>query len=446
MFTTTANGFSVDILYRHMEVTPLINSVYDYYISTYGNRTVSRHDSHKRSELRDIYNNIVKINRAAPLYKVDTSESSQKLAIDIKEAARALTDTLSEITDIADDDVPVGITASSDNPSLVTAEYSGDDMPEDKNLTFNVKQLASPQVNIGEYVSSGAKILFPGTYSFNIETANSTYSLEFAVGDNDNNGTILGKLAKSISSSGIGLDADVISNQYAQKALKITSQATGSRKDSPTQFRITEGNSNHLTGAVKLFGLDNISNYPSNAVFNLNGKSTISENNSFLVDGCYEVTLHGTSDEYGEGTITAMKDGSTLIDEYNRLADNYNRFLELSNRKDTHELRMLRSTVTSTVKRCRTTLEDNGFTVNDDNTLSINKEALDSSAKSGTIFDNLKNLGAFKEALKKRIDNIEINPMEYINKKVVAYKNPQRLITTPYATSIYTGMMFDRSL
>ena len=54
-----------------------------------------------------------------------------------------------------------------------------------------------------------------------------------------------------------------------------------------------------------------------------------------------------------------MKDGSVLLDEYNKLADNYNRFLELSNSKDTHELRMLRSTVTSTVKRYRQTLESN---------------------------------------------------------------------------------------
>ena len=102
----------------------MINSVYDYYISTYGNRTASRHDTHKRSELRDIYNSIVKINRAAPLYKVDMSESSQKLAIDIKEAARALTDTLSDITDISDEDMPVGTVAVSDNPGLVTAEYT----------------------------------------------------------------------------------------------------------------------------------------------------------------------------------------------------------------------------------------------------------------------------------------------------------------------------------
>lgn len=424
----------------------MINSVYDYYISTYGNRTVSRHDSHKRSELRDIYNNIVKINKASPLYKVDMSESSQKLAIDIKEAAKALTDTLSDITDIADDSMPVGITASSDNPSLVTAAYSGSDMPDEKELVFNVKQLASAQVNVGEYVSSGAKILFPGTYSFNIETAGNTYSLEFAVSEDDNNGRILDKLAKSISHSGIGLDAEVIQNEYAQKALKITSQTTGSHKGSPTQFRITEGTGNHLTGAVKLYGLDNIDSYPSNAVFDLNGKSSISENNSFIVDGRYEVTLHGTSDEYGIGTISARKDGSALIDEYNRLADNYNHFLELANRKDTHELRMLRSTVASTVKRYKSTLENNGFSINDDNTLSVNTDNLIESAKSGSIFDNLKNLGSFKEALKKRVENIELNPMEYINKKIVAYKNPQKLITTPYATSLYTGMMFDRSL
>ena len=442
----TEKGFSVCTFNPHMEVIFLINSVYDYYISTYGNRTVSRHDSHKRNELRDIYNNIVRINRAAPLYKVDMSESSQKLAIDIKEAARALTDTLSDISDIADDSIPIGIKAVSDNPSLVTAEYSGNDMPEDTELTFNVKQLASPQVNIGEYVSSNAKTLFPGTYSFNIETADNTYSLEFVVGNDDNNGAILNKLAKSISKSGIGLDAEVIEGQYNQKALKITSQATGSRKGTPTQFRITEGNTNRLTGSVKMFGLDNISRYPSNAVFDMNGKSGISENNSFLVDGCYEVTLHGTSDQYGEGKVTSIKDGSTVIDEYNKLANNYNRFLELSGRKDTHELRMLRSTVTSTVKRYRTLLEDNGFCVNEDNTLSLNNEALTASAKSGAIFDNLDNIGQFKEALKKRINNIEMNPMEYINKKIVAYKNPQKLITTPYATSIYTGMMFDRSL
>lgn len=424
----------------------MINSVYDYYISTYGNRTVSRHDTHKRSELRDIYNTIVKINRAAPLYKVDMSESSQKLAIDIKEAARSLTDTLSDITDISDDDMPIGIVAVSDNEPLVTAEYVGSDAPDDEKLTFNVKQLASPQVNIGEYVSSGARALFPGTYSFNIENSGTTYEVKFNVSDTDNNGTVLDKLARSITRSGIGLNAEVIQNQYSQKAIKITSEATGSHKGSPCQFRVLENTFGTLSGAVKMFGLDNISIYPSNAVFDLNGNSNISESNSFMVDGRYEVTLHGTSDELGTGIVSAMKDGSPLMEEYENLAGNYNNLIALSNKKDTHELRMLRSNMTSTVKYNRELLESNGFHVNDDYTLSVDREAIEKAAKDGTIFDNLKNLDSFKNVLKKRVDNIEVNPMEYINKKIVAYKNPQKLISTPYAASIYTGMMFDCSL
>ena len=37
-----------------------IDTVYHYYLSTYANSTVSRYDSHKKSELRDIYNRMVK--------------------------------------------------------------------------------------------------------------------------------------------------------------------------------------------------------------------------------------------------------------------------------------------------------------------------------------------------------------------------------------------------
>lgn len=265
--------------------------------------------------------------------------------------------------------MPVGITASSDNPSLVTAAYSGSDMPDEKELVFNVKQLASAQVNVGEYVSSGAKILFPGTYSFNIETAGNTYSLEFAVSEDDNNGRILDKLANSISHSGIGLDAEVIQNEYAQKALKITSQTTGSHKGSPTQFRITEGTGNHLTGAVKLYGLDNIDSYPSNAVFDLNGKSSISENNSFIVDGRYEVTLHGTSDEYGTGTISARKDGAPSLMSTTVLQIIITVFLSLQT------ARTLMNCVCSAQlwhpqsSRYKSTLENNGFSIKDEHTL-----------------------------------------------------------------------------
>ena len=45
----------------------VVDSAYQYYLSTYANSTVSRYDTHKKSQLRDIYNQIVKINKDSPL-------------------------------------------------------------------------------------------------------------------------------------------------------------------------------------------------------------------------------------------------------------------------------------------------------------------------------------------------------------------------------------------
>ena len=44
-----------------------IDTAYNYYLSTYGKQSASRYDSHKKSELRNIYNTIVKINKDSPV-------------------------------------------------------------------------------------------------------------------------------------------------------------------------------------------------------------------------------------------------------------------------------------------------------------------------------------------------------------------------------------------
>ena len=45
----------------------VIDNAYTYYLTTYGNRTGTRYDAHKKSELRKVYNQIVKLNKEAPL-------------------------------------------------------------------------------------------------------------------------------------------------------------------------------------------------------------------------------------------------------------------------------------------------------------------------------------------------------------------------------------------
>lgn len=424
----------------------MINSVYDYYVSTYGNRTISRHDSHKRSELRDIYNSIVKLNRAAPIYKFDLSVRSQKLAIDIKEAARSLTDNLCDITDIAEGTTPLRTVAVSDNPAVVTAGYIGSGGREGDALTFDVKQLAEPQINLGEYLPAGARNLYPGTYSFDIENSGTVYELQFTVNDGDNNSSVQTKLAKLINDSGIGLKAEVVQNEYAQRALRITSESAGSPKGSPYLFRITENSASTLSGAVNVFGLDRVEQYPANAVFDLNGHPTISESNTFTVNNEYEITLNATSEQFGPAQVVQTIDGKALTEQFSALTDRYNHLLDLSRSQDSHELRRLRSDITSVVKKYQEQLAANGITVREDYSLAPDQSILDETVREGTLQDRLKGLEDFKDALKSKVRSIEVNPMEYVNKKIVAYKNPQKLIAAPYSTSIYTGMMFDRQL
>ena len=56
-------------------------------------------------------------------------------------------------------------------------------------------------------------------------------------------------------------------------------------------------------------------------------------------------------------------------------------------------------------------------------------------------FDYLK---SFSSTLLRKSDQVALNPMDYVEKVMVAYKNPGHNFINPYVTSAYTGMMFDR--
>lgn len=44
-----------------------LNTVYNFYMTTYAPKTNSRYDTHKKSELRSVYNSIVDQNKDAPV-------------------------------------------------------------------------------------------------------------------------------------------------------------------------------------------------------------------------------------------------------------------------------------------------------------------------------------------------------------------------------------------
>lgn len=421
----------------------MISNVYNYYMSEYGARPYNRHNTHKKDELRDVYNNIVKINRASPFYDIDVSEESQKFAIDIKENAMTLFDVTADLTDAASGDMTFKSIAESDHPDNVDVEYIGENNQANAGhkFTIGVKQLATPQVNTGNFLSPTAKQLFAGTYSFDVDISSITYELQFNVNDNDNNKSVQERLSRLINNSNIGLKAEVVTNENNKTALQITSNMTGVG-ERPAIFTVSDNNTSALSGSVSVLGLNNTSQYPSNAIFDLNGDEKISASNTFTVDRKFEITLKKPNENGEVATIGLKQNLDSLIDSIHDLAKSYNQISNLaktSNSSGSHKLSADLNLITNTYNDV---LTSNGLSINDDGEIEVDDERL-RSASNESIMDTLSQIGKFKNALQKKANDIMINPMEYINKAVISYKNPEHPDADPYSTSIYSGMLYN---
>ena len=422
----------------------MISNVYSYYMSQYGIQPAGRHSTHKRNELRDIYNNIVKISRSSPFFDVDFSEESQKLAIDIKENARKLSDITEDLTDASNGSMTYKSIAQSDMPDVLDAKYIGDNQAagSSKSFSVSVKQLATPQINTGSYVNPRARFLYTGTYSFDVDISSITYELQFSVKDDESNLDVQNKIARLINKSNIGLNARVERNQIDDTALIIESNMTGVG-ERPVIFTISDEDTTALSGAVTAFGLNNTGHYPSNAVFELNGEKKLSASNTFTIDMEFEITLKATNRDGEFVTVGLKQNFDSLVDSLHELADCYNSLTNLARNSNSSGGRRLYSDMTNIANTYSDILNSNGITINEEGLLEINDAKLKQASEEGSILNTLSEIGRFKNALQTKSEMIMINPMEYINKTIISYKNPSRPSSDPYMTSLYSGMMYN---
>ena len=68
----------------------IMYNVYNHYLTTYAPKSTTQYDTHKKSELRGIYNSIVKLNKESPWYLDTKSAETQQYAISLKENARLM--------------------------------------------------------------------------------------------------------------------------------------------------------------------------------------------------------------------------------------------------------------------------------------------------------------------------------------------------------------------
>ena len=426
-----------------------IDTAYHYYLSTYAKQSTSRYDSHKKSELRNIYNNIVKINKDSPLYKIKRSADVQKFAIDIKESARIIQNVVASLSD-AEEGIGNAFQkklAFSSQEDVVSAKYMGDnkDSGSSDNFFVEVKDLATSQVNVGNYMDKRRLNLKPGSYSFDLENNASAYEFQFTVNPNDTNESIQKKLARLITNADIGLKATTVDNAEGLSALQIESVSTGLGTNEYFLFSVSPQGNHDSMAAIDALGIDHVAREAHNAVFMLNGHEHTAYTNNFMLDNDFELTLHGISPNGDPAVIGFKTNADAMKENIQTLVDSYNSILQTAGKYSVsqHQSVQLFRDMSNTAFAFQRELEDIGLIVEDNGQITIDTDMLSGVVNDENYEERLTVLTDFKNSLNVKANNASLDPMRYVDKILVTYKNPGKTYATPYITSIYSGMMMD---
>lgn len=428
----------------------MINSVYNYYAAQYGHREYSKYDTHSKAQLKSTFGRLQKINSQTPSYKIDFSDAALKYAIDLKENARELSQIADELSDESTDSITYKRSATSSSPQVIDAEYIGDSCVQDyEPLEVTVSQLACPQTNTGNFLQPNSKPFAAGEYSFDLQVQDLTYQFEFGVNATDTVTDTQQKIARLINQADIGLNAQLLTDGLGNSAISITSDATGIRGISPTIFHIQSQNSSDAsdsnTELVSTLGLDRVTQYPANAVYSVNGTTATSVSNEVTIDNNYVLTFFDTTGK-APVTISMNTDTDAIADSIGELIGGYNNLISVT-ANDANEHfegnEKLKKDFAGIAKSYNHLLNENGLSVTDNGTIAVDRDAIISTADNGTLGDIFSGLNAFKQAVQKKAEDISLNPMDYVNNKIIAYKNPLRPTNDPYNLSAYTGMIFD---
>lgn len=443
----------------------------DQYMTTYAssdsiksnrkyNKRSSRFAMHDSSELQNLYSTIQWKSRFAPLYLTDPTPRSIAYAIHLKESANNLKQTIGALSN--DDDLFAMKSAYSDNESLASVEYEPDDAEGDVPTDFmlEVENFASPQVNTSKYLKANQPVsLEPGSYSFDILTNKLHYELQFNVHEGDTNNDLQKKLSRLINNSDIGVSARVVESR-GLTALEVTSDAYGLPVQGERHFTITDDNTTYRDGIVDYLGLNKNIKEATNAIYSINGNEESSYSNTFSVHGAYHVTLHpenaatdmsamsdqltaraaamarAPSANHATARIGLYPDAESLSNNIETFVESYNRFMNGVINDETEEslTRLLSKDLHKFLDLHSYNLEKYGITINEDATLDYEKN--------GDITDAAAIKGFGSQVLRK-LSAISLDPMEYIDRRICAYSNPNASYPNPYMTSIYTGMLYN---
>lgn len=429
----------------------VLSTVYNQYLTSYApQKSNSRYDTHKRSELKNVYNSMVKLNRDAPLYKFDTSEESREYVIGLKEESRVLRNGIVSVIGDGSRTQLGGRVAYSSNENIVSAMYVGADEETneavDERYDIEVKSMATPQVNLGKFLPKESRDIIPGPYAFDVVVGGQGYEFQYTIKEEENNFDIQNKLSRLINNADIKLTSSVEEDGEGNSALRIESAQLGTgAKQGESAFSISDSADRRVTGSVDYLGIDYIAREATDAELVINGQDTKSASNVFLLNKKYEISIRGISPEEGvTATVGVKPDAEATAENISNLLGSYNEFVKtMSKYSSSGRNNGLMLEMNSIVRSYSEAMGRMGISVGEDGALDVNREALEEKISEDFNPDELDALRNFSVSILKKSNQISLNPVAYMNKTVVAYKNPGRNFSSPYTASAYSGFLFN---
>ena len=426
---------------------PLL-SVYNHLLQGLNLMRPTRFDAHKKSELQNVYRDIMRLTSEQPLYKVTFDESAQEYTLGIKNAALSLSSMVKELN--IDDGSSVfenRILVSNQPDTVDVSVLEGSSFPDEElPLSVEVSSLSAPQENHGSFVPSDEAGLVSGQYNFTIGIEENVYSFQFNVTTGATNLDLQKKLADFINKTSIGLRTRIVQeSETGCSRLDLISITAGSSDGEasfrPADVRFPEDASH---GIISHFGLDRIGKAPINTCFSVNGIPKEVRGHSYLYRNALTLSIKDT-------TTTAVSIGKIanqepIMEKIRNFTDKYNSVFDFVKQQqpDNHRAKKLLYDLGNTMRQFSSELKTCGLIVSKEGTLTINEKEAYAAIGNGQLEHLFSNESNFSSTLIKKLSDISLNPMEYLNKTVVTYPNiTAKKTLNPYISSIYCGLLYN---
>lgn len=422
----------------------MIQSIYNNLVSCYSpKRTGASNNTHKRSELRRVYNRMVKVNKNSPLYRLNMSDDSQIFAIGLKESSMELNNVLSSFVQ-SKGNVFDAIQAKSSNPEIASVNLTGNrksNLPDE--FLLEVESLAKPQINSSIQVPKVGSRPKSGSYSFIAKIEDEQFEFQFNLNSDNTNQEILTKLANFINKSKVGLTASTHEIDSSYIEFHITSKRTG--KIGEPLFELWDTNSPEgQLGLVEYYGLNNTIQESANAQFSINGEQREASKNQFVLNRCLEVNF--TTQTEQPVSINYIPDSDKIFSSIKKFTDTYNHLVQLADDYPSNQgmSKKLVRELKGVMLPYRNNLESCGIEWTDSNKLEIDESLAKQAIEDGDMQELFSNSTALVATLLKKASYITINPIHYIDKTLITYPNFNKPGTNrPYISSLYTGLLFN---